>query len=138
MSTVIVKRDESLRNLMKSFEADPSPQNRLAVYAVFPQAMVYVGTPMVPEEWLKAAAGTSKAHRLPLLTAMGRDNSRAIVAFCDEASVKQAGADLFAVCLKATELLKLVLAQDVDALMLKNGDFWMGIPREDLQKLSPA
>jgi len=135
MTTVVVKRDESLSNLMDAFQLSPSDALRQALYQALAQAVIYVAAPMVPQGWLQSPGKTESLQALPLMTAVAKDGSRGVVAFCDEASAKQAGQDLFVLAVPAADLILLVLQQDFAALMLKKDQAWIGIPRGDLQVL---
>jgi hypothetical protein len=135
MTTVVVKRDESLSNLMDAFQQSPSDALRQALYRTLAQAVIYVAAPMVPQGWLQSPGKTGSLQALPLMTAVARDGSRGVVAFCDEVSAKQAGTELFVLAVPAPDLILLVLQQGYEALMLKKSDAWIGIPRADLQVL---
>ena len=136
MKTVYVKRDESLKDLFAVFQAFPTPANRQALYAVLTQAQVYVGSPLMDADILKGAGASAAEHKLPLMTAVAKDGSRAVVAFCDEASLLQENRDLYPITLEAKQLMRMALNEGVDALMLKQGDFWLGVPKADLQRLT--
>ena len=136
MKTVYVKQDQSLQDILDSLAKTPSPSARAALYAVLPGSTMFVGTPMVPEEWLKAAGSPLGEHKLPLMAAVADNGEKALVAFCDEASVKQASPEMFAICLGARDVIRMALQQGFDAMMVRHGENWAGIPREDLQRLS--
>lgn len=138
MTTLVVKRDESLINLMEAFRHSPSDALRQAIYRALPDAVIYAVAPLAPQDWLQSPGKTNKPQALPLMTAVAQDGSRGVVVFCDEASAKQAGKDLFVLATPAADMILLVLQQGFDALMLKKGDAWIGIPRADLQMLGKA
>lgn len=135
MTTVVVKRDESLSNLMDAFQQAPSDALRQALYQALAQAVIYVAAPMVPQGWLQSPGKTDSLQALPLMTAVAKDGSRGLVAFCDEASAKRAGTDLFVLAVPASDLILLVLQQGFEALMLRKDEAWIGIPRADLQAM---
>ncbi|HEX5278270.1 MAG TPA: SseB family protein [Fluviicoccus sp.] len=136
MNTVVKQVDNSLKDILALMQSSPGQGMREAFYAVFPQSLVYFATPMLPEDWLKASGQADRDYRLPLMVAQAQDGSRGLVVFCDEADVKAAKPDMFAVGMKGKDVIALVLKEGLDAIMVQHGGFWAAIPRADAERLA--
>ncbi|RZU45166.1 type III secretion system (T3SS) SseB-like protein [Fluviicoccus keumensis] len=136
MKTVIVKEDHSLADILDSLQNGAGQPGRDALYAIFPGVKVFLAAPALPEAWLKEAGGQASADlKVPFISATAKDGSRALVTFCDEASLKQALPDLFAVGMTGAQVVRIVQEQGLDAIMVRRGDFWAAIPKTDLPQL---
>jgi hypothetical protein len=136
MNTVIKQDDNSLKDILAQLQGAPDAGVRAAFHAVFPQSLVYFATPMLPADWLAASGRADRDYRLPLRVAQAADGSRGLMVFCDEADVKAAKSDMFAVGMKGKDVIALVLKEGLDAIMVQHGGFWAAIPKADVERLA--
>lgn len=115
-----------LNELIRTFHQQPAAYARPAFYTALRGHEVYVASPALPP----AASGQNQIS-LPLTTLETHDGRKALLAFCSPADIARLGR-LFAVKMSIEDAMRVVLAhEDYEALVIRDGDVWVGIPRGD-------
>ncbi len=116
-----------LSDLIIGFNRNPGVSARLALYAALKGRELYVATPTLPS----VTSGEKAPLMLPLVTAETREGRKALLAFCDAAEIASLEGRLFPLRLTVADAMRVVLAHTYEALVIRTGTTWVGIPRED-------
>ena len=120
-----------LPRLIAAVAGHPDEQNRLSLYSALKSMDIYIATTTLPASALSLSGLAAPSVDMPLVMAQTPQGNMALMAFCDVEDVKTAGKELFPIRMNVGDVMRVVTAHAYEALVLRCGALWVGIPRED-------
>lgn len=127
--------DLTIRQAVEQVSARPSERTRRALYQRLSQGSLLVAVGSLTE-----GIGTTPqiiTEELPvmLLTSTGPEGGTVLLAFTDEAALRQRAPEHRYLVLAARAVLDIVLRDNYAGLIINPAGPWAGVPRADIQRI---
>ena len=128
-------RNDLVREAINRLSAKPDDARRIDLYRKLTDGLLLVVVADLPAELDMRGTPLDKDTNLSMLTTSVPNGGEAIIAFTDIESLQSHAPGARHIAMRSQDLLKLVIDGGYDALIVNPDGPWVGVPRDDIQRI---
>lgn len=125
----------SIEDAIVRLTADPSAESRNRLYGTLKSGRLFLAANDIPKAWGPDSFTLEQATKIAVLTSSAPGGGEALLAFTSHGEATRRNPSIGTFAMEALDVLRLVLSENLSALVLNPAGPWAGIPAADIRSI---